>query len=259
MKIKYIISLLLIAISSPLFGQTEQPDSSIFRAPNPYVWYRLLTRYNGTDSRRGQCMQVSPPGTAHADTLWMADPLPTSNPLSDWQFFRFVPMTTNPVRYEIICKAAPNGYLNPDPTAFSPAGRWVYVMGDSAAMATDAEKTGFYFADNDSVAGIDAETGYVYCAITTDRVKNSIWDYMNAGSAKQGYAVNMWYKAYSENANEWSFAFEPHQAAPASLSVPSVDQEGSSAPQTAYDLLGRPVEHPSHGIYIIGRKLVLIP
>lgn len=114
-----------------------------FQKPDPDKWYRLDTRYNGSDARVGRCIQYYPAGSEHPDMLWSAAPVAASDPAADYQWWRFVESPDSPGEYAMICKAAPSGYVNPEPTSVSNSGRWVYVT--DASSADGAGKYGFIF------------------------------------------------------------------------------------------------------------------
>lgn len=220
-----------------------------FQLPDPDKWYRLDTRYNGSDDRRGRCIELGAPDTEYADTLYSAKPLSSDNALSDYQYWRFEEDPANPGHYAMICKAVPDGYVNPNPTSLNYNARWTYEYPDTKL---NSDKYEFLFITNDSLSGVDAETGYSYCAIATEDTGN--W-YMNCGGPRQNYAINLWFETYSEDANEWSFAFVERVADIPTEVAPVKDDEGVNL---YYDLMGRMVKNPEHGIYIYkNHKIVL--
>lgn len=222
-----------------------------FQKPDPDKWYRLETRYNGTDIRQGRCIEYFPEGSAHPDLLWSADQLDTTNPDSDYQYWRFEPSPDNPDRYAMICKAAPDGYVNPVPSPLSADARWHYVT-TPAADASAESKYGFTFVT--SLSGTDSDTGASYCAIATDATLEKRY-YMNCGDAKQDYAINLSYATSSDETNEWLFNFiERYDPTTGIAEISESDTSDPDAP--IYDLMGRRVTNPSHGIYIINGKKV---
>lgn len=227
-----------------------------FQRPDPNRWYRLITRYNGSDERVGRCIQYFPSDSEHPDMLWSATPVDTTLAESDYQFWRFEPSPDDPDRYAMICKAAPHGYVDDVPTALDPSGRWIYVS--ESESASPDNKYGFIFVTSPTLSGVDSGTGYSYCAISTDASMASGYHYMNAGGPKQDYAINIWYETYSEDANEWSFAFAPRDGDGTSSICDVMCAPSDDEPIVCYDLSGRRVYHPTHGIYIInGRKILL--
>lgn len=243
-------------VSAIVFGcMTASAIAQEFEKPDPNRWYRLITRYNGSDDRVGRCIQYFPPGSEHPDMLWSAMPVDSTSADYDYQFWRFVPSPENPDLYSMICRAAPDGFVDIVPTAMDPSGRWVYVSAPDAS--DEADRYGFSFVTSPTLSGVDSETGYSYCAISTDASTTSGYHYMNAGGPKQDYAINIWYETYSEDANEWSFAFAPDNGGTASLEDLAVEIETEEP--VYYDLWGRRVEHPSRGIYICKGCKVLLP
>ena len=222
-----------------------------FQKPDSDKWYRLDTRYSGTDARVGRCIQYYPAGSEHPDMLWSAAPVAASDPAADYQWWRFVENPDSPGEYAMICKAAPSGYVNPEPTSISNSGRWVYVT--DAGSADGAGKYGFIFVTSDTLSGVDAATGESYCAIATERSQN--W-YMNCGAAAQSYAINLWYETYSEDANEWLFNYMGDVGSPTPVTDVSADREEGEP--VCYDLCGRRVANPSGGLYIVNGRLTVL-
>lgn len=222
-----------------------------FQKPDSDKWYRLDTRYSGTDARVGRCIQYYPAGSEHPDMLWSAAPVAASDPAADYQWWRFVENPDSPGEYAMICKAAPSGYVNPEPTSISNSGRWVYVT--DAGSADGAGKYGFIFVTSDTLSGVDAATGESYCAIATERSQN--W-YMNCGAAAQSYAINLWYETYSEDANEWLFNYMGDVGSPTPVTDVSADREEGEP--VCYDLCGRRVANPSGGLYIVKGRLTVL-
>lgn len=224
-----------------------------FQKPDPAKWYRLVSRYNGSDPQRiNVCIEYYPEGSAHPNLLWTAAQAQPGTDEYEYQLWRFEPSADNPDEYAMICKAAPDGYVNINPTAIDRSGRWEYI-----AQPTSDEpdnKYGFVFITSETMSGVDASSGNSYCAIGTTKTVSSSYC-MNAGAAAQDYAVNLWYETYSEDANEWSFAFEEHQDDLTSVNTVSDDMAEKPA---IHDLYGRRVSAPSSGnIYIIAGKKVL--
>lgn len=237
-----------LSITVSTSAQTQE-----FQKPDPEKWYRLDTRYNGTDIRVGRCIQYYPESSEHPDMLWSAIPLPASDPQSDFQYWRFVESPDNPGKYAMICKADPNGYVNPVPTAYNNSGRWTYIT-DSDQEKPD--KYGFIFVTSQTLSGVDPNTGESYCAIATDESNN--W-YMNCGGVKQDYAINLWYETYSEDANEWLFSFVERVKDDPGTSVSDISIDNpEETPVVYYDLFGRRVDESTSGIYIANGKKVVV-
>lgn len=247
MKIKILTVLAsLIAMSSiSIYAQT-------FQKPDPAVWYRLSTRYNGTDQRRGRCIEYYPEGSVHSGMLWSADPVAESSPEYDYQLWRFVPSPDNPDRYKMVCKADPDGFVNPAPTASDASARWLYV---ASAAGSSVDPYGFIFVLDDDMSGVDSN-GLSYCALATDATINNYYSVMNCGAARQDYAINLWSDDYSEDANEWLFRFEKKSSVVTAIEDISADDDTDSS--VYYDLYGRRVADPAGGIVICRGKKVMI-
>lgn len=233
------------AVSLQVFAQD-------FRAPDPDKWYQIVTRYNGTDQRIGRCIEYYPEGSEHAGMLWSADRLDFGDLDLDYQLWRFEPSPDDPSLYAMICKAAPDGFVNPQPVGDGGSARWYYIAEPDAEQ--EAMKYSFTFITTPTMSGID-ENGVSYCAITTTYLTGKYYDAMNCGGSRQGYAINLWNEDYSEDANEWSFSFVEKNETPTSVEAVAVDTE--TCDEKVFDLFGRPAAPGSHGIFVIaGRKVV---
>lgn len=236
----------MAAFASPIAAQDAQ-------TPDTDVWYRLVTMYNGTDARLGRCVQYFPEGSAHSDMIWSAAPVEATDAAYDYQFWRFEPSPDDPKVFALVCKAAPDGYLSIDPTAFSVDGRWKYVS--TSDSSTPDDKYGFKLGA--LKAGVDSETGEVYTDIYTDADEEGLYRYMNCAGADQDYAINVSRATVAYDTNEWVFRLSPRKPV-SGLEGVAADMSQSETGQSAvYDLYGRKVAHPGHGIYVVdGRKVV---
>lgn len=243
------ISLVLAGMASlvqPMSAQDAQ-------TPDTDVWYRLVTMYNGSDTRLGRCVQYYPEGSAHSGMIWSAPPVEATDAAYDYQFWRFEPSPDDPKIFALVCKAAPDGYLSIDPTSFSAEGRWKYVA--SPASSTPDDKYGFELGA--LKAGIDSETGEVYTDIYTDADEDGLYKYMNCAGADQDYAINVSRATVAYDTNEWVFRLSPRIPVTGVEDVAVDIATGENAPSAVYDLCGRKVARPGHGIYIVdGRKVV---
>ncbi len=222
--------------------------------PEAGTWYRLVTMYNGTDARLGRCIQYFPEGSAHNGMIWSADPVDASDPAYDYQFWRFEAAPDNPKIYALVCKGVPDGYLSADPTSFSPEGRWLYIANPATETPTDK----YEFELGGLRSGVDADSGEVYSDIFTDEDKVGQYKYINCAGEDQDYAINVGRATAPYDTNEWVFRLLPRQQVSGVTTV-SVDTADSSdqATHAIYDLFGRQVANPDHGIYIVdGRKMV---
>lgn len=220
--------------------------------PEPGRWYRLITRYNGSDDRRGKCVQFCPSNSEHPDLLWSATVISPDLPEHAYQLFRFEQSPDGADKYALICKAAPSGYVSSVPTAYSPQGRWRYV--ETPENSAPSDKYGFTFKRSSSLSGIDPVTGYVYCAISVESPTK--YSYMSVGGVQEDYAINLQYATAGYDSNEWIFSFEPHGDTSAIDDVYTDESDFDN--NDCYDLYGRKVTSPSSGYYIVGGRKVLL-
>lgn len=243
---KSLLSMALCLCGLALFAQ-ETAETSGFQNPDPEKWYRLTTRYNGTDSRVGRCIEYVP-----SEGILYGMPPADGN---DYQYWRFLPSDSVAGQYTMICKGAEDGFLNPDPTTNFTDGRWRYV-----AEPDSAQKAGLMgkmlFITTPTMSGVDPETGNSYCAITSAEL-----DYnpegtrcMNCGGATQNYAINVYYETASQDANEWLFNFE--EKVENETAVMSVEAPGR-APSGIYSLQGVRLLQARRGLNIVDGRLVL--
>ena len=213
-----------------------------------------MTMYNGSDDRLGRCIQYFPEGSAHPGLLWTADPAVATDPAYDYQLWMFVPSEDNPDLYAIVCKAAPDGYLSTRPTSYTAEGRWQYV----ASPVSDDPDDKYGFELGGVYRGVDDASGESYCDIYTDVNTENLIKYMNCAGADQDYAVNVSRATVAMDSNEWMFKFSPKQQQVSGVESPVVDTEaGDTKRHEVYDLFGRRVQNPGHGIYIVdGKKMI---
>ena len=161
-------------------------------------WYRIVTK--ATDARSGRCWELlsetSPLISEHsgknaaAGRVWTNAQASESDANYDYQQWCFEQSADHPGRYALVCKAQPNGSLNPTPTAQSNAGRWNY----------DASVKHYSFVIGDGGYGTSG-ANYYY----TVRSENISGWYLNASMAGQGMAVNLWTNAADGSGGHWEF------------------------------------------------------
>lgn len=166
--------------------------------PKAGTWYRIVTR--ATDVRQGTCIELltasSPLVTqyaangAQANRLWNNAQAAEGAENYDSQFWAFEEDPANPGKYAMVCKAAPDGSVNPSPTAQSNAGRWNY----------DPSTKNYNFVLGEAGYGQDGSN--YYYTMRSDKLAG--W-YMNSSMAGQGYAVNLWTNAADGNGGLWTF------------------------------------------------------
>lgn len=161
-------------------------------------YYRMVTRATADATRAGSCIELLHEGSpligtwsgkgAAANTLWTNAVADDEN--ADWQLWALEEDAANPGHYALVCKALPEGSVNPVPTASSTAGRWKY----------DAGKKNYDFILGDNGYG-QADGAYHY-SIRSEKTTN-VW--MNAALSGQGYAVNAYGNPADGNGGIWSF------------------------------------------------------
>lgn len=161
-------------------------------------WYRIVTK--ATDARSGRCWELlsetSPLVSEHsgknaaAGRLWTNAKAAEGDANYDYQQWCFEQSEEHPDRYAIVCKAQPEGSINPTPTAQNNTGRWNY----------DATVKHYAFVIGDGGYG-PSGTNYYY----TVRSENISGWYLNASMAGQGMAVNLWSNAADGAGGHWEF------------------------------------------------------
>ena len=171
------------------------PKTSTSEAP---YWYRIVTK--ATDARSGRCWELlsetSPLIAEHsgknaaAGRVWTNVQAVEGDANYDYQQWSFEQSADYPGRYAIVCKAQPEGSLNPTPTAQNNSGRWNY----------DASTKHYAFVIGDGGYGTSG-ANYYY----TVRSENISGWYLNASMAGQGMAVNLWTNAADGSGGHWEF------------------------------------------------------
>lgn len=239
--LSFAVLALISTTLNTLSGQT-------FQVPVPSCWYRIVTRYNGNDARSGRCIQYCDEQSEHPGLLWSAAPV-SSGMEENYQLWSIIPSPKNPARFKLVCKAAPEGFVNPTPTSTGPDARWEYV---ASADGSSVDPYGFILLTDHNLSGVD--NGVSYCGIASDATINNYYCLMNCGASRQGYAINLWNDDYSEDANEWKFEEIPGITTGISIIFPETENETP----VWYDLCGRVVREPTKGIYIRrGKKIIL--
>ena len=161
-------------------------------------WYRIVTK--ATDARSGRCWELlsatSPLVSEHsgknakAGRVWTNAKAAEGDANYNYQQWCFEQSDAHPGRYALVCKAQPEGSLNPTPTAQNNSGRWNY----------DATVKHYSFVIGDGGYG-PSGANYYY----TVRSENISGWYLNASMAGQGMAVNLWSNAADGAGGHWEF------------------------------------------------------
>lgn len=252
-------------------GDTEAKFYQLAESEPIYaLYYRLVTRAN--DVRAGRAIELVAEGSpliesgATAGLLWSS-----TEAQSDYQLWLFVPDPAGSGKYAMVCKAQPEGSVNPTPTAVANAGRWNY---DATTRHYN-----FNLHKSGTADGVD------YYNITSDQT-DSQW-FMNSAGNGQHFSINL-HNNLNDGTNAGYFSFNvveydtdnvigtdptprviaankayyvSTQATGEALSLSfggpavGIDQiatPGAEKAQTYYDLQGRRVLYPSNGIYVTG-------
>ena len=178
-------------------GKVVLPVSSTLEKK---VWYRLVTMASDAD-RNDKCLELLREGAsqisqygdkgAQAGRLWSGAMVAEGNEAYDYQWWALVEDPQNKGKYALVCKAFPNGSVNPTATADNNTGRWTY---DKEAMHYNFTIiTGSYYGQNGD--------NYYY-AIKSDKHTNN---YFNMGAGRQGYAVNLYGDPADGKGGLWEF------------------------------------------------------
>lgn len=175
--------------------EPEQPKVM----PQKGAYYRIVTRATDSD-RSGRCIELltasSPLITTYsakgaaANVLWTNTQAKEGDANYDYQFWTFEESPSQPGRYALVCKAMPDGSVNPTPTAQSNTGRWKY----------DSAKKNYNFLLGE--AGYGQDGGNYYYTLRSDKLSG--W-YINASMPGQGLAANLWTEPLSGNGGLWTF------------------------------------------------------
>lgn len=165
--------------------------------PEANKWYSIATMASDVrkDSRFELLSATSPLLTTYADKgaranrLWANKPAAKGDANYDNQLWRFEESASAPGCYALVCKAMPEGSLNPAPTTTDNSGRWTY----------DTTTKHYDFMLGDRGYGDTANGNHYY----TIRAKSLKGWFMNAAMAGQGFAVNLWTSATDGRAGLW--------------------------------------------------------
>lgn len=161
-------------------------------------WHHIVTRATD-DARVGRCFELLREGSptisqysgkgAAVGVLWALPQVAENDVAYDYQLWAFEEDATRAGHYALVCKAQPNGSVNPTPTAVSTGGRWNYD--------NDQKHYNFVLADN----GYGQHNGNYYYTFRSDLVSGQ---WMNASMAGQGHAVNLYSNPSDGNGGLWS-------------------------------------------------------
>lgn len=186
-----------------MIGEGEEEDDKVMplaSTADKKYYYRLIS--GGTDATRlDRCIELlsssSPLLTTYSGNgaqegrLWTNTQAAEGEDNYDYQWWSVEEDPANPGKYALVCKAQPDGSVNPDPTANSTSGRWTY---DNATKNYNFELgTGAYGTKN----------GHYYYTIASDQVSGK---YLNSSMSGQGLAVNLYGDPTDGAGGQWEFA-----------------------------------------------------
>ena len=163
-------------------------------------YYRLIS--GGTDAtRKDRCIELIGEGSSLLTTysangaavgrLWTNTQAASTADNYDNQWWSIEEDPDNAGKYALVCKAQPNGSVNPNPTATSTSGRWTY---DNSAKHYNFQLgTGAYGTKGDNY----------YYTIASDQVSGQ---YFNSSMSGQGLAVNVYSDPTSGAGGQWEFS-----------------------------------------------------
>lgn len=163
-------------------------------------YYRLIS--GGTDSdRKDRCIELLSSTSslvttyksngAAANRLWTNTQADTADANYDYQWWSIEADPSGSGKYALVCKAIPEGSVNPTPTATGVAGRWTY----------DTVKKNYNFSLGTGGTGT-VGTNYYY-TIASDKTSGY---YFNSSMPRQGLAVNVYNTPGDGNGGYWQFA-----------------------------------------------------
>lgn len=160
--------------------------------PDPEKWYNLITRAPGT--RTGKCLELLSPdsptvGTngAQAGYLWSGTLASSGDDLSAWQQWQFIQNPDGSETYALVCKAKPEGSVNPECNSTGTDARWRY---DESQKNYNFVLGQHYGKDGDSY----------YYSIRSN-LNDGYWINMGNGA---GLPVNCWYDPADGNGGIWT-------------------------------------------------------
>ena len=264
-------------------GDTEAKFYQLAESTPVYapLYYHLVTRANNAE-RAGRAIELVAEGSpliesnsAVVGQLWSAP----ANESNDYQIWKMEADPNGSGKFAMICKAQPNGSVNPTPTAVGTGGRWTYD--------NSQKHYGFILNHGGTADGVD------YYYITSSDQTTTGW-FMNTAGSGQGLSINL-YNNINDGSDAGYFSFNvteydtdevtgtdntprviaankayyvstlaTGEALSLSFGGPAVgiDQiatPGAEKAQTYYDLQGRRVLYPSNGIFVTedGQKVFI--
>lgn len=197
------------------------------------VWYRLVTM--ATDNvRNNQCMELLQEGSsqitqyskngAAAGVLWSGTQAKEGDKNYDYQWWALVEDPQHKGKYALVCKAFPNGSVNPTASKSDNTGRWSYDK-ETMHYGFTIETGSYYGKTGDNY----------YYALKSDQYSNN---YVNMGAGGQGYAVNLYGDPKDGNGGLWEF--QPLNPVVVSNTADLINQANTLMSQATYYETGKP-------------------
>lgn len=162
-------------------------------------YYRLVS--GCTDNARvGRCMELVAEGSslitdngAKVGMLWTNTQAAKEAANYNYQWWSLEEDPAHKGMYALVCKAQPEGSVNPNPTANNNTARWTY----------DNSQKHYNFVLATGAYG-QLANGHYYYSITSNRAPEG-W-YMNSAAGGQKLSVNLYNKPDDGNSGMWQFA-----------------------------------------------------
>ncbi len=161
--------------------------------PDPEHWVTVVTRAT-TRGRADRVLELVAEGSpliashgAKAGILWSGAPQEGS----DWQQWRFIPDPSDPDRVALVCKARPEGSVNPDPGSTSTDARWKY----------DETTRHYNFILGEGSYYGQTPQGYFY-SIRSDR-DGGFWLNCGTEGGSESLTVNCWHTPDDGDGGLW--------------------------------------------------------
>lgn len=180
-------------------GETSMVMPKANTADKKY-YYRIIS--GGTDATRvGRCIEVIAEGSnlistysgkgAAVGKLWTNAQASESDANYDYQWWSIEEDPDNPGKYALVCKALPDGSVNPTPSAKNTSGRWSY----------DNNAKHYNFTLGSGAYGQKGNN--YYYTLESDQATGQ---YLNSSMGGQGLAVNLYTNPNDGNGGCWEFS-----------------------------------------------------
>ncbi len=167
--------------------------------PEAGQYFRLITRASHDANRANRCIELVRQGSslvseksATVSQLWTNVQVDADNAAYDWQYWTFEADPSGSGKFAMVCRAQPDGSVNPAMIGSSVSARWKY----------DASAKNYNFVLGEHF-GKD-ESNYYY-SIRSD--KGNTW-WLNCAQAAQNQSVNNWSDPADGNGGIWTFSLE---------------------------------------------------